>query len=175
MIRLAAVLCVLASAAVADPAVVEPQGYRGAPYRAAVPDTLAGATVVGADAAAEWQQRSAVMIDVLPAVRRPEGLPDNVIWRAPKHQTIPEAIWLADTGYDRLAPEVEAEFAAALEGLTKDKSSPLVIFCQADCWMSWNAARRAVLLGYTHVAWFPGGTDEWAASGRPLIEATPAN
>ena len=50
-----------------------------------------------------------------------------------------------------------------------------MFFCKADCWMSWNAARRAVALGYGRVAWFPGGTDAWAAVGRALVPAVPAD
>ena len=37
----------------------------------------------------------------------------------------------------------------------------LVIYCQADCWMSWNAAKQALSYGYTNVAWYPEGTDGW--------------
>ena len=44
----------------------------------------------------------------------------------------------------------------------------LVFYCLANCWMSWNAAKRAIALGYTHVAWYPDGTDGWAAEHLPL-------
>jgi PQQ-dependent catabolism-associated CXXCW motif protein len=37
----------------------------------------------------------------------------------------------------------------------------LVIYCQADCWMSWNAAKQALSYGYTNVAWYPEGTAGW--------------
>lgn len=176
MMRLAAAfLIAAATAAAADPSVPEPQAYHGEPYRSAVPDTLSGATVLDAGKAADWQARGAVMIDVLPAIVRPEGLPKDVIWRAPQHESLPGAVWLAGAGYDRLSPQDEAGFAIALNRLSKaDKSAALVFFCKADCWMSWNAARRAVLLGYTQVGWFPGGTDEWAAEGRPLAVVQPS-
>ena len=39
--------------------------------------------------------------------------------------------------------------------------------------MSWNAAKRALALGYTRVAWYPEGTDGWAADGLPLEARTP--
>jgi PQQ-dependent catabolism-associated CXXCW motif protein len=42
-----------------------------------------------------------------------------------------------------------------------------------ECWMSWNAAKRAVALGYARVHWYPDGTDGWAAAGLPLAEARP--
>jgi rhodanese-related sulfurtransferase len=39
--------------------------------------------------------------------------------------------------------------------------------------MSWNAAKRALSLGYSNVAWYRDGTDGWSASGLPLENATP--
>ena len=42
------------------------------------------------------------------------------------------------------------------------------------CWMSWNAAKRAVALGYTGVNWFPEGSDGWVAAGGDLVTAEPA-
>jgi rhodanese-related sulfurtransferase len=39
--------------------------------------------------------------------------------------------------------------------------------------MSWNAAKRALALGYSNVAWYREGTDGWLASGLPLQDATP--
>ncbi len=172
-LMLAAAAAPVADAPAAFPA--EPPGFRGAPYNAPVPATLSGGTVLDAVATARWQAGGAVLIDVLPQRRRPEGLPPGTLWRAPVHETIPGAVWLPDTGYDRLAPQVEAGFDAALDRLTGgDRAVALVFFCKADCWMSWNAARRAILRGHTRVGWFPGGTDDWAAAGRPLQPATAA-
>jgi rhodanese-related sulfurtransferase len=39
--------------------------------------------------------------------------------------------------------------------------------------MSWNAAKRALALGYSNVAWYPEGTDAWFAALLPLQDATP--
>ncbi|HRO13492.1 MAG TPA: PQQ-dependent catabolism-associated CXXCW motif protein [Paracoccus sp. (in: a-proteobacteria)] len=150
------------------------QPYHGEPYRAPVPDTLAGATVLDAAGTADWQARGAVLIDVLPQIRKPEGLPPGTIWRPPGHDTLAGAVWLPGTGYDRLAPADEAGFAAALDRLARgDKAAPLVFFCKADCWMSWNAAKRALSFGHTQVGWFPGGTDDWLAEGRDMEPAVP--
>ena len=49
-----------------------------------------------------------------------------------------------------------------------DKTKPVVIYCLASCWMSWNAAKRALSWGYTGTIWFPEGTDGWAEAGFPL-------
>jgi rhodanese-related sulfurtransferase len=39
--------------------------------------------------------------------------------------------------------------------------------------MSWNAAKRAMTLGYTHVAWYRDGTDGWTAHGFPTEARQP--
>lgn len=170
MIVAAALALLLAAVAPA-----ESDGFHGEPYRSPVPANLSGGTVLDVATVDEWQAAGAVLIDVLPQVRRPEGLPEGTLWRPPRHDTIPGAVWLPDTGYDRLPPQVEAAFGAALDNLTGgDRAAPLVFFCKADCWMSWNAARRAILRGHSRVGWFPGGTDDWAAAGRTLEPAEPA-
>jgi rhodanese-related sulfurtransferase len=39
--------------------------------------------------------------------------------------------------------------------------------------MSWNAAKRALEMGYSNVAWYPDGIDGWAFADLPLQESTP--
>ena len=175
MIR--AVLLALLLAGPATAQVPEPDTYRGEPYRAPVPETLQGATVIDADQAMRLHAEGVPFLDVLPRKTRPEGLPEGTIWREPPHETIPGAVWLWDTGWEALAPAEQARLERGLEQVSKgNRAAPLVIFCRSDCWMSWNAARRAVALGYTGVHWFPGGIEGWqAAGGAPLVRATPAD
>ena len=45
-----------------------------------------------------------------------------------------------------------------------------MVYCQADCWMSWNAAKRLLSYGYSNVAWYPEGTDGWERAGLPIAE-----
>lgn len=154
--------------------VPEPDGYRGEPYRAPVPATLNGATVVALADLDQLQAAGAVLIDAMPQLVRPANLPADTIWQAKPHKTIPGAVWLPGTGYESLAAQDEAAFAAALAALSNgDRAHPLVFFCKADCWMSWNAAKRAVAGGYTAVSWFPRGVDDWTDAGRTLVVATP--
>ncbi|MDP2740597.1 MAG: PQQ-dependent catabolism-associated CXXCW motif protein, partial [Pseudorhodobacter sp.] len=54
-----------------------------------------------------------------------------------------------------------------------DPERPVVFFCLSDCWMSWNAATRALNYGYTRVFWYPLGTDGWAAQGYPTEALEP--
>jgi PQQ-dependent catabolism-associated CXXCW motif protein len=153
----------------------EPSNYRMGDYRSPTPATLRDAVVMSTEQAhAEWQKHEAVFIDVLPQPPRPVGLPAATIWRPKVRNDIPGSIWLPDTGYGALAPVMQDYFERGLQQATDGKRDRLVVFyCQASCWMSWNAAKRAVTLGYTNVGWYPDGTDGWAADGLPLEARTP--
>ena len=163
-----AVLC-SAFAALAQESVPEPDDYRTDDYRAPVPATLAGARVVTtAEAEAIWRAKTGVFIDVLPHPPKPKNLPPGTVWRDKPRFNIPGSIWLPDTGYGRLAPGTEEYLRKGLARATDhNRAALVVIYCQADCWMSWNAARRAVSYGYSNVAWYPEGTDGWERAGLP--------
>jgi len=171
---------ILALSALAMPAhpqvlVPEPDGYRMDDYRAPVPETLAGARVLTtAEAEAIWRAKAAVFIDVLPRPPKPQNLPAGTVWRDKPRFNIPGSIWLPDTGYGKLAEATEdylrRGLARASGGTT---AAPLVIYCQADCWMSWNAAKRVLSYGYSNVAWYPDGTDGWERANLPLTQSQP--
>ncbi|MGY8680539.1 PQQ-dependent catabolism-associated CXXCW motif protein [Bradyrhizobium sp. UFLA05-153] len=141
----------------------EPEGYRTDNYRAPVPATLAGARVLTtAEAEAIWHEKSGTFIDVMPRPPKPKNLPAGTIWRDTPRFDIPGSIWLPDTGYGALPPAMEDYFRRGLERASHgSKSALLVIYCLADCWMSWNAAKRALGYGYANIAWYPEGTDGW--------------
>ena len=179
----AASLCLAASlgitlpivSATAQDAPAEPGDYRMDDYRAPTPATLRGAMVLSTDAAFEhWERHDAVFVDVLPLVPRPAGLPASTIWRDKPRDDVPGSVWLPDTGYGALAPVMERYFEQGLdEASGGDRNRMLVFYCLANCWMSWNAAKRAIAIGYTRVAWYPDGTDGWAARHLPLERRTP--
>jgi PQQ-dependent catabolism-associated CXXCW motif protein len=153
----------------------EPSGYRTENYRAPTPATLRGARVITTAEAAELWKAGAAFVDVYPHAPRPANLPSGTIWREKPHMDIPGSIWLPDTGYGALAAETEKYLRHGLARITGgDHAKSLVIYCRPDCWMSWNAAKRALTLGYGNVAWFPEGTDGWEAAGLPLQETKPA-
>ncbi len=174
MIRLLAAVLLLAGAALAETA-PEPAGYRMDEYRAPVPQTLAGATVLGAeDAHLLWSEGRAAFIDVLPQAPRPVNLPEGTIWRDKPRDSIPGATWLPNTGYGAIAEPTAAYFRDGIAAATGgDPAHPLVFFCLENCWMSWNAARRAIEWGHTAVHWLPEGTDGWARQGYPLERVAP--
>lgn len=162
--------CTLASAQTP----VEPDGYRMERYRAAVPATLSGATAISTAEARRRLDSGAIFVDVLPRPPKPAGLPKDTIWRDRPRYDIPGSVWLPNVGFGAINPEVDAYFRDNLARLTGgDKNTELVIYCLADCWMSWNAAKRALSYGYTRVFWFPEGSDGWQAEGGELRKTAP--
>lgn len=171
-----AALALGGSVLAADP-VPEPDGYRLNAFRAPVPATLLGKPGLTVDAAiALWEAGDAVFVDVFPKPPKPAKLPEGTLWIDPTHNTIPGATWLPNTGYGKLTPDTAAYLARNMDQLTDgDPASKVVFFCLAECWMSWNAARRAAKeLGYVEVYWFPDGTDGWEAAGRELENVSAA-
>src|SRR5579871_3682380 len=153
----------------------EPPGYRTHDYRAPTPATLAGARVVTtAEAEALWQDKAAIFIDVMPRVPKPANLPPGTIWRDRPRSNIPGSIWLPDTGYGELAPSTEEYLRTNVARITgSERMKLLVVYCLRDCWMSWNAARRLLAMGYANVAWYPEGTDGWTDALLPVVNAQP--
>ena len=70
-----------------------------------------------------------------------------------------------------------AEFGAFLTQATGgDRARLIVTYCQGvKCWGSYNAALRAIRLGYTNVHWYRGGVEAWQQAGLPLREASQAS
>jgi PQQ-dependent catabolism-associated CXXCW motif protein len=174
ILLLAASIMGLAQPAFAG-AVREPAGYRMDDYRAPVPDTLSGAKVVATAEAEElWRKKKAMFLDVMPYTPKPANLPAGTIWRDKVRNDIPGSLWLANVGYGALSRETEIYFRHALEVSTgNDKSRPLLFYCMTGCWMSWNAAKRAVEWGYSSVIWYPLGADGWEEAKLPLEENKP--
>jgi PQQ-dependent catabolism-associated CXXCW motif protein len=115
-----------------------------------------------------------VLVDVLPAPVPPADARPGLPRMALPHRDIPGSVWLADTGRGALAPALEASFKAALAAATGGTvEKPVVFYCLSHCWMSWNAARRAVQYGYRNVIWYPDGVDGWQAAGLATVIATP--
>jgi PQQ-dependent catabolism-associated CXXCW motif protein len=175
VVLVAASVLVDASARADDLTPPEPDGYRLEDYRAPTPETLRGARVVTtAEAEAIWKRGDAVFIDVLPRPPRPRNLPPDTIWRDQPRLDIPGSIWLPDTGYGALAPSMQAYLQAGLvKASGGNPAKALVVYCLRNCWMSWNAAKRALALGYATVIWYPEGTDGWAEAGLPLKTVVP--
>ena len=154
--------------------VAEPDGYRMDDYRAPTPATLRGGTVIDTARARQLHDSGVPFVDVLPRAPRPAGLPEGTIWRPKPRMDIPGSIWLVDTGYGALPAMMERYFLDGLARATHgDRDKRIVFYCKRDCWMSYNAAKRAIAAGYTAVDWYPDGTDGWAEAGYTLQSAEP--
>lgn len=173
----AAACCIAAvtSAHAGDDSFDPETGFRIAHYRAAVPDSVPGGTRIKLEQLDALVKAGAVLLDVMPS----EGAGANAetgAWQLSRpHQSIPGSTWLPDVGRGKITPQFESYLASNLETLTKgDKSKAVIVFCQSDCWMAWNAVQRAAKLGYASLYWFPEGTDGWVEWGdRKLTPATP--
>jgi PQQ-dependent catabolism-associated CXXCW motif protein len=160
----------------AEPApLFDPDGYRIDQFIASVPATAPGATTVNTrEVEALREQGHVTLIDVLPAPPKPAGLEPTDLWLPPPRLNIPGSVWLPNIGYGRLSDELTAYLQRHLERLTGgDHGHRLIVYCRADCWMSWNAAKRLAAAGYTAVYWYPDGVTGWEAAGLPLAVSRP--
>lgn len=180
MRKLAVLLFALSAASIstgmADEALFDPvTGYRIARYRSPTPESVPGGKRIMAPEVTELiKAKDAVLVDVTPSEGgRPN--PETGQWYLPKpHFNIAGSAWLADVGEGVLTPEQLKYFTSNLARLTRgDRSRAIVFYCKADCWMSWNAVRRAAALGYENVYWLSEGIDGWSDWEGDLVEAKP--
>ncbi|MEL7048868.1 MAG: rhodanese-like domain-containing protein, partial [Pseudomonadota bacterium] len=96
-------------------------------------------------------------------------------WRLSKiHDNIEGSTWLPEVGRGRISDQLANYFKTNLGRLTDgDLDRPMIIYCQSDCWMAWNAVQRAAGYGYTKLYWYPDGIDGWRDYDRPLVRAKP--
>lgn len=86
-------------------------------------------------------------------------------------QALPHAqplAWAAQPGSfdDATQQQLQQVLQQATQGR---KDVPLVFYCGGpQCWMSYNAALRAIQLGYRNVLWYRGGMEAWQRAGQPF-------
>lgn len=166
----------MAHAAAPEPAASQvlfgADGYRISHYRGPVPIAPEGVQRITAREVADLRDH-ALLIDVLPA----EGghRDEDGTWHlALERPSIPGAHWFPEAGRGALSPEIARWFRHGIARLTAgDRQRMIVTFCLADCWMSWNAARRLHGWGYRNVRWLAEGTDGWRELGLPFVNAIP--
>lgn len=150
-------------------AVEIPPGYRQPPYLAATPNHLPGAVTVTAEQAESLLHKGAVLIDASPLTLGSYGDKENQWILKADHVSIAGSVWLPNVGEATPAPALEQWFTAELARLTQGNTAhPIVFFCRPDCWMSWNAGKRALSLGYSAVYWFRDGIPGWELALLPL-------
>ncbi|NBF06658.1 PQQ-dependent catabolism-associated CXXCW motif protein [Pseudomonas sp. Fl5BN2] len=147
------------------------EGYRTSLYRSPTPTRIEAAQIIDTPGlqALLQQQPNPLLIDVY----RRQWLQGRFIDSEP-HANLPGSHWLANTGDGELNPEWQAYFTGNLQRLSNaDPQRALVFYCRADCWLSWNAVKRAAALGYKNIYWYRDGLDAWEAASLPVVAARP--
>lgn len=130
------------------------------PMHGPTPSSIPGGQIIttkGLTALVQGKQAPFLLLDVLGGTDMlPGALP---------------AAWAAQPG--SFNDQVQQEFGRVLQQATRgNKETPLVLYClSSHCWMSYNAALRAIQLGYTNVLWYRGGIEAWQAAGLQTVQA----
>ena len=149
-------------------------GLRISRQRAPTPEDVPGANRVTAAEVRAMARTGAVLLDVGAAVQSRYDELDGTWLIREQHETLPGAVWLPEVGRGTLSPEMQTYLETNVAWLTDDDPvRQIVVFCIADCWMSWNATQRLTGLGYQYVHWFAEGIDGWLDAGWQLAPVDP--
>ncbi len=164
-------LTLLASTALAETPLFSADGYRTTLYRSPTPASAERAqTVDTAQVQVLLQQQPpALLVDVY----KRQFLNGQFI-ASEAHANLPGSHWLANTGDGQLDARWSQYFSHHLQRLSGgDRQRAIVFYCRSDCWLSWNAVKRASALGYSRLYWYRDGLDAWENAGLPVVAATP--
>ncbi len=130
--------------------------HPGAPH-GPTPASIPGGqviTTVGVKSLIGGQAGPFLMLDILGG---PDGLPGAI-----------RAVPASQPG--SFQDQVQGQFGQFLQSATKgSQDMPIVLYClSTECWMSYNAALRAINLGYKNVLWYRGGIEAWQTNGGQL-------
>ncbi len=150
-------------------------GLRIDRQRAPTPDDIPPpAIIVDTANAAQLLEKGAVAIDVFGASQSHYDDLEGTWLVSRQRRSLPGATWLPEVGRGTLSAQMQQYLVSNIKRLTSGRlDKPLVVYCIADCWMSWNASQRIAALGYTRVHWYRLGTDGWLESGRELLPVNP--
>ena len=155
----------------------ETEPYRSPPYHALTTTTPPkGVERIDAHQLELLMHRgNFVLIDVFGALFREESLFFEGDWLISEpRKNIPGSEWLPNVGKESLDALFKQYFEIELQRLTEnDKNKEIVFYCIEDCWMSWNASKRANAWGYSRVMWFREGVDGWLDRGGRLESSQP--
>jgi PQQ-dependent catabolism-associated CXXCW motif protein len=140
-----------------DLGVAAPAGLHEGPFHGPTPNQLPGGQVITTKGLLPLLQQQGMQVHVFDVLGGAESLPNAI-----------PAVWAAQAG--SFDDATQKQMAEMLRGVTRGKTdAPLVFYCLSpECWMSFNAATRAIHLGYRNVLWYRGGIDAWRHAGLPL-------
>jgi PQQ-dependent catabolism-associated CXXCW motif protein len=170
---LSVLICSLSNAESQQPSPFFNQaGYRTSHYRSPTPASVIGGDVISTTALRHLIQSKnpePILINVLPL-----DTFQGVYTQASSEPQIPSSYWLANVGkgdLNMLWMEYFEHYLKTLRGQRPE--APIVFYCKADCWMSWNAVTRAHSLGYQNLYWYAEGIDGWRETNLPLVLGRP--
>jgi PQQ-dependent catabolism-associated CXXCW motif protein len=149
-------------------------GYRLSAYRAAAPASIEGGKLINLDELEQLIVKDKpLLIDVMSVEQSMlHRYSFGLLGKNSVRTNIPGSLWMPTIGQGKISDADEAAMKTTLAKLTKgDVTKPMVFYCLSDCWVSWNAARRAITMGYKQVYWFKDGTDVWNDAGLELVPA----
>jgi PQQ-dependent catabolism-associated CXXCW motif protein len=168
VVTLMLLLCAASAAEETTPThAPEPDSFWIGPVNGPVPATISGGRVMDVqELSLSVKQGGVTLIDVSNAPVRPQGLASQAPWLPVPHAAIPGSTWIPGVGAGQLSESMDRFFREQLRQLSgSDFDHPIVIYCHERCWLSWNAAKRAIQYGYRNVKWFPEGIEGWRAAG----------
>ncbi len=172
--RLGSAACAAAVLLACSTAAPVPEGYWAGPTDAPVPASLRGGRVLHTAALRRLLRERPVLIDVSGAPRRPQQLAPGSVWLPPPHLDIPGSRWIPGAGLAAIPADIDVLYRDSLRAATGgDLGHAVVVYCHAHCWLSWNAARRAVRYGYRNVWWYPDGVEGWRVAGGATAAVDP--
>lgn len=146
-----------------DQGVPPPKGLHTGPMHGATPASVPGGRLVTTAQLVQALRGPAsgrpLVFDVLGGPERLPGAQNAV----PAHQA---------GSFD---DHTQREFGRYLQQVTQGRMDvPLVFYCAStQCWMSYNAAVRAIAMGHQQVLWYRGGLEAWKQAGQPVETARP--
>ncbi len=93
------------------------------------------------------------------------------VWDQPAHPSLPGAIPMPGAGSPgSFTDDTQQRLWMALSQATNRQAQhPMVFFCTGSrCWESYNAALRAVNMGFKMVLWYRGGLAAWQTAGLQM-------
>jgi len=131
-------------------------------YRAPTPVTLAGGKLIST-------------YDLLKRLnsKKPPLLINALV--GDSTEMIADSVWLSGSGQKgKFTDPIQEQLGQRLQDLTDGKRKRMLVFyCTGfDCWRSYNAALRAVNLGYRNVYWYRGGLRAWYEAGLPTVQSS---
>ena len=93
------------------------------------------------------------------------------VWATGPHPSLPGAILMPGAGNPgSFNDDIQQKLWTALSQLSnRQPQQPMVFFCTGPrCWESYNAALRAINMGFKTVLWYRGGLAAWQAAGLQM-------